>query len=272
MTEQLILTYLAYGIAGGTLVVLVTYLADNFGAKVGGLLSAFPTVTSVSLIIIAINQGTGFAADAALSTTFGLVAAMVFSLGFFYGQRVRTTDKVYRTVIATVSGFFVYFVTVFAYLMLTETTSVRNFLLLIVATAVIHTVLNRSISDGQDVAQDRYVGPVEYALKACFGGGIVIAATLLGDISGPVLGGVFAAFPATVAPILIIISLTQPAEFLHRMITFTPSALLGTGAFVLGVWYAFPRFGILIGTIVGYLLYGASILLLSSVNTKTTGH
>jgi hypothetical protein len=65
------------------LVVGVTLGARRWGARIGGWLTALPLVAGPTLFFLAVEQGRGFAAEAALSTLVGLVGVAAF--GVVYG-------------------------------------------------------------------------------------------------------------------------------------------------------------------------------------------
>ena len=60
------------------LVATVTLAARRWGLRVGGVLSALPMVAGPTLCFYAIEQGIGFAADAARSALLGIVANVAF--------------------------------------------------------------------------------------------------------------------------------------------------------------------------------------------------
>ena len=73
-----------------------------------------------------------------------------------------------------------------------------------------------------------------------------------------------AAFPATIAPILIISALTHTEAFVLTTIKYVPLSLLATGVYTLGVWYTYPIYGYLSGTLISYTLFVAAVY---SLNT-----
>ncbi len=78
-----LLNLLIRGVAGASIVVIVTYIGNKYGPKTGGLLSAFPIVSAISVFIMALENENSFASKASLSALFGLVAVNCFTFGFF---------------------------------------------------------------------------------------------------------------------------------------------------------------------------------------------
>jgi hypothetical protein len=64
------------------LILGVTLAGRRWGPAVAGWLSAFPIVAGPILLILALEQGAGFAANAARSTLLAVIAILVFTLGY----------------------------------------------------------------------------------------------------------------------------------------------------------------------------------------------
>jgi hypothetical protein len=76
--------------AGPALVALATLATRRHGARVGGIVSAFPAIVGPVLLVLALNRGPGFAARAADATLLGLAALAAFAL--VYGRTARAHD------------------------------------------------------------------------------------------------------------------------------------------------------------------------------------
>lgn len=247
---------------------MVTYIADKCGPKISGLLSAFPTVSAISLIIMSVEHGDRFASDASLSTLFGLTACIFFTLGFYYGYRYYLEESAKKkTLSALIVGFTVYSIFVVVYLHFISAGTLYNWIPLIAGFVGVRLLLTRAKVKNKLFAK-RKIRAVEHLTRVTLGGGFVVIATVMADYLGPKYGGIFSAFPATVAPILIIISLTHPEPFLITALKRTPAALLATGAFALGVWWLYPAQGVVIGTLIAYLFYGIAIVFLNQLEKR----
>jgi hypothetical protein len=86
-------------------------------------------------------------------------------------------------------------------------------------------------------------------------GSLVLLAVLLSQISGPVLGGIAAAFPAVFTSTLIILNRSKGTEF-SRAVTkpLVLSGILTIFPFCVAVRFLFPLFGVLVGTLASYAL------------------
>ncbi|HZX28067.1 MAG TPA: hypothetical protein VFF16_13415 [Telluria sp.] len=72
-----------------TLIGLVTLAGRRWGPSVAGWLSAFPVVSGLILVFIALEQGAAFAARSAVGTLSAVLAIIVFGLGYAWAATRR---------------------------------------------------------------------------------------------------------------------------------------------------------------------------------------
>lgn len=139
--------------------------------------------------------------------------------------------------------------------------SVAGWVLLVLAC---HQVVEKRMKiASQERLNVRYTF-LQIALRALFGGGVIAFAVLMGKLGGPVLGGVFATFPAVFLSTLIITYRTGGARF-SRAVTkaLMVSGTINVGLYAILVRYLYPWLGLLYGTSIalvlswvnGYLVY-----------------
>jgi len=256
-------------VVGVFIVVLVTYIGDKYGAKSSGLLSAFPTVSATSLFIIALENGNSFASKASLSSLFGLAAVNFFTFGFYYGYTHSNRKKLMgKTFFASIVGFIIYSIIIFAYIVKVQEGTIYNLIPLIISFVIMRFIFRsikeeKSIKEENSLLNAERIRTINYLARACLGGTIVIIAIILANTFGSIYGGIFSAFPATVAPILIILALTHTESFLLTTIKYVPSSLLATGVYALSVWHTYPIHGYLIGILISYMLFIVAVYILN---------
>jgi hypothetical protein len=259
------------GVVGAVIVVIVTYAADRFGPRIGGFLSVFPSISATSLIIIALIHGTSFASEASLSTLFGLAGIYFFIITIYYGYIHYIRNKVVRKIILLfIFAFIIYGITVFAYLAIVSEGTIYNVVPLIIGFIFARFVIT-NVKVDESLNEVYRAKSVEHLARAGLGGGFIVFATVMADLFGPLYGGIFSSFPSTIASYLIVLAITHSELFLIRTIKYMRSALLATGIYVIGVWYTYPLYGIVIGTLISYLAYTVALISLSAVdkNIKT---
>src|SRR5208283_3598609 len=84
-------------------------------------------------------------------------------------------------------------------------------------------------------------------------GGIVVCAVLLSDTLGPLVGGVFASFPAIITSTIYIVKRVEGVEASRGIaVPVMVSTVFTIVPYIAVVRYAFPIVGILFGTMAGY--------------------
>jgi hypothetical protein len=70
-------------------VVAISLVARRYGARAGGVVGGLPVIAGPILLVLALDKGNRFAADAAVGTTFGIVALISFVLAYVALSRRR---------------------------------------------------------------------------------------------------------------------------------------------------------------------------------------
>jgi len=259
---------LSRGIAGAVIVVMVTYAADRFGPRIGGFLSVFPSVSATSLIIIALIHGTSFVSEASLSTLFGLTGIYFFLITIYYGyiHYVRSKENG-KIILLFIFAFIIYGITVFTYLAFVSEGSIYNVIPLIISFIFAKFVIS-GVKTEESIDEIYRPRSVEHLARGGLGGGFVVFATVMADLFGPLYGGIFSSFPSTIASYLIVLAISHSELFLVRTIKYMGSALLATGIYVIGVWYTYPQYGVIIGTVISYIIYSAALFSLIKLDNK----
>lgn len=85
-------------------IVAISLVARRFGARAGGVVGGLPVIAGPILFVLAVDNGTRFAADAAVGTMLGVVALIAFVLAYV------TLSRRYRWPVAITVGWAVFFV------------------------------------------------------------------------------------------------------------------------------------------------------------------
>jgi hypothetical protein len=236
---QLFLTF----VAGSTWIFLTVLSGLRFGSKISGFIGGLPSTALISFFFIGFTQSPEIASRATavfplaigISGIFlvvyawlirrGFLAALTFSLlsWFILSSAVAWFHPVHFYI-----NLFIYAITMFlAYLILEKRLFIRS-----VPAAV-------SRQQGKDII-----------FRAVFGGLVITGAVLIAKTGGPVLGGIFTAFPAMFISTLAITNKVQGPEF-SRALT---KPLLVTGVITIAVYaiamkYLYLSVGLYAGTL-----------------------
>ncbi len=194
-------------VVGPMLVGVATLVARRFGPRTGGLVSAFPAIVGPVLLVVALEHGTAFAADAAAGTLLGLVALSGFALVY-----ARTATRARWP--ASLAAAWVAAAVSAAAAGAIGVGLVGAFAAAVVSLWVSHRTLPRGGSAATPAVAPRWDLPVRMALTALLVISLSAAASRLGALAGgilaalPVLASVLAVFthaqhgPAALAELL----------------------------------------------------------------------
>lgn len=243
-------------------VVLLAKVAERLGPKYAGLLSGFPLGTGIALYFFGWQQGTEFAANAAVYTLSGLSAAVVLAWGYWQIiQRKPSLAWMPLAVIVSLCSFLM------ASSLLQGLPANRAISLLAVVGAIfLFRQLFKAISDSpESLKSDKSNSklPADHWLNNRWGALLLRAslATLtilmitgLAEALGPEKAGLLAAFPVSFFPLMLLLHLTKGAPVLASTIKHYPDGIGALATFSLAVSFLFPALGLHCGMLASLLL------------------
>jgi len=248
---------LSFAIAGSW-IAFSSLVAERLGIKVGGLVANLPANLMISLLFVTFVRDVDYVANAVMAVPAGLINVTVFLLVFIL--TIRSGPLV---------ASFLSLLTWFAIAFLLNFAGQLNLLLGIVlylgfvtlAMIILDRVL---VVEGVKVVRKDY-SKRQIAGRAVFSGSIVAAVVVVSKFSPSYFTGIFATFPAMLFSTLFILAKNQGAEFTRsvgKVLVLTTTNLL---VYALAVYLTYPQFGVVIGTILSYLMSVAWVLMLYPV-------
>ena len=248
---QLLLTFLI-----GSCWIYLTVLAGiRFGSKVGGFIGGLPSTALLSFFFIGFTQSPEIASSAttifpvaiAITGLFLVVYASIVRRGFILALFISLC------IWFLLSGLVIFFhfqnfrlnLIIYALVMLLEYILMEKFLM-----------IKAVISDKENHSEKHLV------LRSVFGGLVVMITVMIAKTGGPLMGGIFAAFPVMIISILTISYKSQGLEFSRAM----TKPLMLTGMITIVVYtvalrYLYLYTGLYIGTFLSLCVSGVSALL-----------
>ncbi len=240
--------------AGAVIVGLVTTFADMFGEGPAGFLGGLPTSGGVSLLFIGLTQSTSAAVQA--TTLFPLGFASTFSFLLFFVAPKKLGLGI-RMVVAL--GLWLPFSVAIA-LLAPEDFAVSVASSVIIAAVVI--LIRRRISIPKVEVLPSEPGLELTILRAILGGSVVTSVVILSTVSGPTVGGVFAAAPAIWSSSLYVTSRRRGIEFARSLtLKFMQAGTLTVVPFGIADRFFFSPYGALAGTLLAYVAIAPLALL-----------
>ncbi|MEJ2473687.1 MAG: hypothetical protein P8Y74_07345 [Desulfobacterales bacterium] len=109
-------------------------------------------------------------------------------------------------------------------------------------------------------------------LRAALAAVIILMITGAAKWVGPRWAGLFSAFPTTLFPLMLIVHISYGRPAVNTIIKNFPRGLGSLILYALGVSFVYPRFGVLPGTIVAFMLATAYLVVYGTLVMKTRGN
>jgi hypothetical protein len=225
-----------------------TMLAERFGSKIGGVIAGMPSTIVIALFFIGWTQTPVAASQATVIVPLimGINALFIIT----YVSLVRRSFP-----LALLASLFVWLCLSFALVLIhfnNFSLSLIGFLgLLLVSYVVMEYVLRVKSLAGRNT-------PFSFSnvlMRGLVSGVIITLAVAFAKLGGPLLGGVFASFPAVFLSTMILTYFAQGRVFsVSVMKTLMLSGTINTTVYASAVRYLYPLFGLIGGTISSFLL------------------
>jgi hypothetical protein len=247
---------------GGLWIVIATVLADKLGSKVGGLVSGLPSTVMFSLFFIAWTQSPAVAVQA---TTISPITGGLTCL--------------FLTCYATLvhKGFVKATITSLALWLLLSYVLIRihfnNYPLSILGYIVLFALsffIQENILHIKSVKGKRIVyTPMLILSRGIIGGSVVALAVFLGKIGGPLLGGMFAMFPAMFMSTMLVTYYSHGSLFSSATMKSSMVSAISVTVYSIIARYTYVPFGLWFGTLASILVsFGTGALIYKLVITK----
>jgi hypothetical protein len=247
--DQFALRLLLSFVVGGSWVTIITEATLRYGQRLGGLLAGFPSTAAFSLAFIGWTQSTAAAVEATTALPLALSFTATFPLVYATLAGGGSFRKAILGALSIWLGSSFILSAVAVSVGIGFVISVAGFY---VVSACAYLLLARN--HGQRApARGINLSSFQWVWRFVLAGGIVVGAVLLSATLGPLVGGVFASFPAIITSTIYIITRVDGVEASRGIATPVMVATVFTIVpYTIVVRYSYPAFGVLLGTAAGY--------------------
>jgi len=243
---------LSFVVGGGTVAAFTT-VAERGNARVGGLLLSFPVKVTVSLVLIALNEGVGFAATSATAVPAGIAVNAVFLVATALLVRRLAPWPAIAAALAlwAAAGLAVV-------LWLPEGLAWSLAAWGAVALAALALLARIPALRGEKRAKAD-PAPLSWwrlALRACAAGAVVAGSIVVAHYGGPILGGLASVFPSGFITTMVILTRKHGADFTGATVRVMVAGTAAPSLFGAAVAFAYPALGVLWGTLASVALAG----------------
>ncbi len=232
--------------AGFAIVALITALADLFGEGPAGFLGGIPSAGPVSLLFIGLTQSQAAAVQATTLFPLGFSSTFAFLLFYAVPKEARFSVRM-----ALALGLWLPASAAVA-VWGPEDFAVSLAASLVIALAVL-LIRMRIPTKATTFVATRPTLKLS-ALRGALGGSVVLSVVLLSEVSGPQVGGVFAAAPAIWSSSLYVTSRARGMEFSRSLtLPFMQTSIFTVIPYGVAARYFFSASGIWWGTLFSFV-------------------
>jgi uncharacterized membrane protein (GlpM family) len=247
MTHQILLQVLLSFVLAGSVIALLTLLAERFGSRVGGLITNLPSNILITLIFITLTRGMDFMQGMIPAVPIGMLIDVVFLVVFILLLRYNLWISIIGSVISWL---------LLAYMAnLMEANNLWINTLVYMGGSLLAFLL---IELGWKIpavgrSNKRYT-LLQMTLRAVFAGTIVGGVVLIAHFVPPYLTGIVSTFPAVLFSSMVILAVARGKAFARATGKIMIIASTNIVIYALGVYYTYPTIGIIWGTIISFAL------------------
>ncbi len=242
----------------GAWIALVTLLAERLGSRLGGLFSNLPSNILISLIFIAVSNDVHFVKGMMPAVPLGMLIDTVFLLVMMLFLKYGLT----LSLVMSVSSWAV--LTLVA-AKLPPSGMWLSVLIYFAGTIALYIIADKVMRVIPVPGSGKRYRPWQIVMRAAFAGTIVGSVVMISGYLPSYLTGIISTFPAVLLSTMVILHLNQGPAFARatgKILILSSSNII---VYAVCVYYMFPAYGIIPGTVVSFLVSFAWVLLLGPV-------
>ena len=248
MDQTFLLKIFLSFIIGGIWITFATIIAERFGSKLGGVLAGIPSTVIISLFFIGWTQSPIIASKA---TTVVPIIMGIDALFVVVYALLRN-----RNIYIALGGALLFWGCSSFILALVK---FNSFLISLIGFTVFVTlsyfILEKWNSfPSESKKYTKYTMPV-LLIRGILSGSIIAFAVIMAKVAGPLLGGMFSAFPAVMLSTMIITYFSHGTNFSIAVLKIiTVSGPVNVLAYAVAVRYLYGSVGLLWGTLISFVI------------------
>jgi len=241
------------------MILALAWIAEKASPRIAGILSGYPIGTALVLFFYGIQFGPDFAVATVPYNMLGHVSALVFVFLYFLGSRNSTVGSILLASLCAAIGYLSV-----AWTLSHLEPSLLSGIAVSFTSIAFFSFLLRKIPNTTIDSPTHYT-PGMILFRLVFSTATVLIITGLAQSVGVKWAGLFSAFPLVVFPLLVLIHLNYGAQRAHTVLKNFPRGLWTVLVYSITISLTYERFGVFLGTAIGYL---AATALLFALNWR----
>lgn len=248
MDHTFLLKLLLSFIIGGIWITFATIIAERFGSKLGGVLAGIPSTVIISLFFIGWTQSPIIASKATtvvpiimgIDALFVVVYALLRNRNFYIALGGALLFWAVSSYILALVGFDSFLISLIGF---------------VVFVVISFYILEKRHSFTSESKKYKKYNVLTFLIRGILSGSIIAFAVLMAKIAGPLVGGMFSAFPAVMISTMIITHFAHGTKFSIAVLKIIMvSGPVNVLAYAVAVRYFYGSVGLLWGTLISFVI------------------
>ena len=228
------------------IVVLIMYIAERYGTKIGGIFGTLPSTIVIAFIFIALNQNVDFAAKSAAVVPAELGINVIFLLLF----ALLVHRSIYVAFFGSLTIWIILSLLLFIFNLENIFISISIYIIIIIITIIVLERVKKIPSSGNVTV---HYNLSKIALRGILAGTVISIAVILSNV-GAIISGIFSVFPAILSSTMIISFREHGPKFAAGMAKSMTIGISSVAVYAAAIHFLFPVYNIYIGTFAAYIV------------------
>lgn len=272
--HQFIIQLIISFVAGGSIIAILTLIAERVNDRLAGIVLAFPSTAALSYFFLGWTTSANEVSSVIPATFIPLGLTVFFPVIYLYSAKYLEKEILGKTFKIVIS-FAISTVFWLVLSIIVASYQISGFLIgLIVYTSLIiltHYLLHKFKTKRPQHPKYSYM---QKTGRTIFVGLIIVLVVVLGKKLGPFWGGVFAMYPAAFSSSVVIFHKYYKPDQIFPLVSNIGIGSLSIVAYSLTVWWTFPNLGFIWGSLIACFVSLITSAMLSFIGfrIKTTAH
>lgn len=255
MTSVLLAQVLVSFFVGGSLITLLSVMAEKTNQHIAGIIMMFPTTLVLGFFFLGLTTNAVNVSNVIPATLIPL-GIIIFSsviyiyCSIFYEGKVK--NKLPQIFCALLTSIVIWFILAAPFAIYKFSNKLMGIIGFLIIITITHLIL-RSKHFELNLIRPKYTKK-QLFIRAFFTGIIIATVVLLGKTSNPFWAGIFTMFPAATFSTLIILHFYYEPRQLFYFMKSAPLGSVSLFIYAISIMLLFPKLGIWVGTLISYVI------------------
>ena len=255
MPTILLVQLLVSFFVGGSLITLLSIIAEKTNQNISGIIMMFPTTLVLGFFFLGLTTNAENVSNVIPATLIPLGIVIFSSVIYIYCSiffAIKVTNKIFQILCSLLASIIIWFVLASPFAIYKFSNLLIGIIGFFIIILITHLIL-RSKQYELSLSRPKYT-KTQILIRALFTGSIIATVVLLGKTLNPFWGGIFTMFPAATFATLIILHFYYEPRQLFYFMKSAPIGSFSLFIYAISIMLLFPKLGVWTGTLISYFI------------------